>query len=296
MTASTMTRTTAGALGALAAFVIRLSLWGWVAFNVAMVVWIILNSLKTSRDIFANPVGLPSEWMWENFVTAWSVSGLGDAVVNTVVLVTASVLLIMVLSIPAAYALARLGGRSSGPVTTFFAIGMSIPMQAFMVPMVLISVGLSRFMIEWITGAWDARITVAIFYVVLSLPFSIFVLIGYFRSLPAELEEAAALDGASPLRTFLTIMVPLAKPGVTTIAVLNVLTLWNETMIVLLLVPDQKKQTLNVALLNFYSNMQYTSNWGGLFAGVVIVVLPMIALYLWFGRRIVSGMTQGIGK
>ena len=169
-------------------------------------------------------------------------------------------------------------------------------MQAFMVPMVLISVGLSRFMIEWITGAWDPRITVAIFYVVLSLPFSIFVLIGYFRSLPGELEEAAALDGASPMRTFWRIMVPLARPGITTIAVLNVLSLWNETMIVLLLVPDQRKQTLNVALLNFYSNMQYTSNWGGLFAGVVIVVLPMIVLYLWFGRRIVSGMTQGMGK
>ncbi|MER7498587.1 carbohydrate ABC transporter permease [Nonomuraea pusilla] len=283
-------------LGASAIVLIRAGLWLWVLFNLAMVLWVMLNSVKTSRSIFANPVGLPDTWMWENFATAWSASGLGAATLNSVILVTVSVTLIMALSIPAAYAVARLGGRSSGPVATFFAIGMSIPFQAFAVPMVLISVGLSRFMIDWVTGAWDPRVTVALFYVVLSLPFSVFVLIGYFRSLPGELEEAAALDGATPFRTFWQIMAPLARPGITTVAVLNLLTLWNETVIVLMLVPNQRMQTLNVALLNFYSNMQYTSNWGGLFAGVVIVVLPMIVIYLWFGRRIVNGMTQGIGK
>ncbi|WP_051866181.1 carbohydrate ABC transporter permease [Streptosporangium roseum] len=282
--------------GASAIVLIRAGLWLWVLFNLAMVLWVMLNSVKTSRSIFANPVGMPDTWMWENFATAWSTSGLGAAALNSVILVTVSVALIMGLSIPAAYAVARLGGRSSGPVATFFAIGMSIPFQAFAVPMVLISVGLSKFMIDWVTGAWDPRITVALFYVVLSLPFSVFVLIGYFRSLPGELEEAAALDGATPFRTFWQIMLPLARPGITTVAVLNVLSLWNETVIVLMLVPNQRMQTLNVALLNFYSNMQYTSNWGGLFAGVVIVVLPMIVIYLWFGRRIVNGMTQGIGK
>lgn len=285
-----------GVLSLAVAFLIRLALWMWVILNIGMVVWIVLNSLKTSKDIFANPLGLPSQWRWDNFATAWAVSGLGEAAVNTVVLVLVSVLGIMLLSVPAAYALARLGGRSAGAVTSLFAVGMGIPMQAFMVPMVLMSTGLSRFMIEWVTGAWDPRITVALLYVVLSIPFSVFVLTGYFRTLPRELEEAAALDGASPFRTFWRIMVPLARPGLITVVVLNVLSLWNETVIVLLLVPDQSRQTLNVALLNFYSNMQYTSNWGGLFAGVAIVVLPMVLLYLWVGRRIVSGMTQGIGK
>lgn len=278
------------------AYFIKGSLWLWVLINLGMVAWIVLNSLKSSREIFENPVGLPTEWQWENFVTAWVSSGLGEAATNTVVLVLISVTAIMGLSIPAAYAIARLGGRSSGPIGTLFAVGMSIPFQALAVPMVLIGVGLSRFMIEWIVGVWDPRITVTLFYIVLSLPFSVFVLIGYFRSLPSELEEAGAIDGASAFRTFWQIMVPLARPGITTVTVLNVLSLWNETMIVLLLVPNQRMQTLNVALLNFYDNMQYTSNWGGLFAGVTIVVLPMILLYLCLGRRIVSGMTQGIGK
>ncbi|MCD1570569.1 carbohydrate ABC transporter permease [Agromyces mediolanus] len=296
MAAQTARRASSTSLGAVVSSLITASLWLWVLVNLGMVVWIILNSLKSSREIFENPVGLPGEWRWENFATAWVTSGLGEAAINTVVLVVLSVAIIMGLSIPAAYALARLGGRSSGPIGTLFAFGMSIPFQALAVPMVLMGVGIARFMIEWVTGAWDPRITVALFYVVLSLPFSVFVLIGYFRSLPSELEEAGALDGASPFRTFWQIMVPLARPGITTVAVLNVLSLWNETVIVLLLVPNQRMQTLNVALLNFYDNMQYTSNWGGLFAGVTIVVLPMILLYLFLGRRIVSGMTQGIGK
>ncbi|WP_022900064.1 carbohydrate ABC transporter permease [Humibacter albus] len=284
------------ALSTFVTFVLKVSLWGWVAINLAMLVWIFFNSVKSSRDIFANPAGPPTTWEWGNFWTALTTSGLGVAAINTVVLVVVSVAVIMLLSVPAAYALARLGGRSAGPIVSLFSAGMSVPFQAFAVPMVLISVGLSRFMIEWVTGAWDPRITVAIFYVALSLPFSVFVLVGYFRSLPSELEEASALDGAGAFRTFRTVMVPLAKSGITTVTVLNVLGLWNETMIVLLLVPNQGMQTLNVALLNFYSDMQYTSDWGGLFAGVVIVVAPMVLLYFWVGRRVVSGMTEGIGK
>lgn len=276
-------------------FVIKASLWLWVLLNVAMVVWIFFNSVKTPRDIFANP-GLPAGWHWNNFWTALSTSGLGVAALNTVVIVAVSVTAIMGLSLPSAYALGRLGGKSAGPIATLFASGMSVPIQALTVPIVLISAGLSRFMVDWVLGAWDPRITVVLFYVVLSLPFTIFVLVGYFRSLPSELEEAAALDGASPFRTFRTVMLPLARSGITTMVVLNVLSLWNETVIVLLVIPNQGMQTLNVALLNFYTAMQYTSDWGGLFAGVVIVIMPMILLYFFVGRRVISGMTDGLGK
>ncbi|WP_345763080.1 carbohydrate ABC transporter permease [Diaminobutyricibacter sp. McL0608] len=276
-------------------FAIKASLWLWVLFNVAMVVWIFFNSVKTPRDIFANP-GLPASWQWSNYWTALATSGLGIAAVNTVVIVAISVTAIMGLSLPAAYALARLGGKSKGPIATLFASGMSVPIQALTVPLVLISAGLSRFMVEWVFGTWDPRITVVLFYVVFGLPFTVFVLVGYFRSLPAELEEAAALDGAGPFRTFRSVMLPLARSGITTMVVLNVLGLWNETVIVLLLIPNQQMQTLNVALLNFYSAMQYTSDWGGLFAGIVIVIMPMILLYFFVGRRVISGMTEGLGK
>ncbi|MFT4210698.1 MAG: carbohydrate ABC transporter permease [Microbacterium sp.] len=182
------------------------------------------------------------------------------------------------------------------PIRTFFALGMGIPFQMILVPLFLASHSISVFMIDWVTGVWDDRISLVLFYVVLSLPFSVFVLTGFFRTLPSELEEAAALDGASPFRTFRTIMFPLARPGVITVFVLNLVSLWNETVLVLVLVPDPDERTLPAALLNLYNAMQFTSNWGGLFAGIVIVVMPMIILYLWVGRRIIDGMTQGVGR
>jgi ABC-type glycerol-3-phosphate transport system permease component len=164
------------------------------------------------------------------------------------------------------------------------------------VPFFLMSDRLSTFMTNWVTGWWDDRITLVLIYLVLSLPFTVFLMTIYFRSLPTELEESAAIDGAGPARIFLTIMIPLARSGLVTALVLNIIALWNETLFVLVIVGDPQKRTLPAALLGLYNTMQYTSNWGGLFAGIVILVFPMILLYLWVGRRIVQGMTQGALK
>lgn len=275
---------------------IKTLLFVWVAINLAVIGWVILTSLKTTKEIYGEPFGLPASPQWQNFVSAWSVSGLSGAALNSILIVAIASALIVLLAAPAAYVLARVPKLSAVPITSFFALGMGIPFQMVLVPLFLISHELSDFMIDWITGFWDDRITLVLFYVVLSLPFSVFVLTGFFRTLPGELEEAAAIDGASPLRTFATIMFPLARPGITTVFVLNVVSLWNETVLVLVLVPDPDQRTLPAALINLYNAMQFTSNWGGLFAGIVIVVLPMIILYLWVGRRIIDGMTAGIGK
>ncbi|MFT4234054.1 MAG: carbohydrate ABC transporter permease [Microbacterium sp.] len=275
---------------------IKTLLVAWCAINLLVVAWVVVTSLKTTKEIYNAPFALPVSPQWQNFVTAWSVSGLGSAAINSVVIVAVSSVLIVALAAPAAYVLARIPRASAVPITTFFALGMGIPFQTVLVPLFLTSHGLSSFMIDWITGVWDDRVSLVLFYVVLSLPFSVFVLTGFFRTLPGELEEAAALDGASPSRTFATIMFPLARPGLTTVFVLNVVSLWNETVLVLVLVPDPQERTLPAALLNLYNTMQFTANWGGLFAGIVIVVMPMIILYLWVGRRIIDGMTQGVGK
>lgn len=268
----------------------------WVVFNLLVVLWVVLTSLKTTREIYSAPFALPRVPQWQNFVSAWSLSGLGGAALNSIVIVAVSSVLIIVVASPAAYALGRIRRRSAAPLTTFFAVGMGIPFQAVLVPLFLVSNSVSQFMVDWVTGVWDDRITLVLIYVVLSLPFSVFVLTGFFRQLPSEVEESAALDGASPLRTFTRIMFPLARPGIVTVFVLNVVSLWNETVLVLVLVPDPERRTLPPALLDLYNAMQFTNDWGGLFAGIVIVVMPMVILYLWVGRRIVDGMTQGIGR
>ena len=275
---------------------VRAVLWIWVSMMVILTLWVVVSSLKTTREIFANPFGLPKSPQWRNYSLAWSVSGFGQAAFSSVTVVAAAALLTMVLATPASYVLARTDRRSASRVITYFAIGMGIPAQALVVPFFLMSNDLSTFMTDWVTGWWDDRISLVLIYIVMSLPFTVYLLTMYFRSLPTEIEEAAAVDGAGPTRTFVEIMLPMARHGLVTALVLNIVALWNETLFVLIIVGDPQQRTLPATLLELYNTMQYTSNWGGLFAGIVILVMPMIVLYLWAGRRIVQAMTQGALK
>jgi ABC-type glycerol-3-phosphate transport system permease component len=263
---------------------------------VILTLWVVVSSLKTDREVFSNPFGLPKSPQWRNYSLAWSVSGFGQAAFSSVTVVAAAALLTMVIATPAAYVLARVERRSASRIITYFAVGMGIPAQALVVPFFLMSNDLSTFMTDWVTGWWDDRISLVLIYIILSLPFTVYLLTMYFRSLPTEIEEAAAVDGAGPTRTFVEIMVPLARHGLVTALVLNIVALWNETLFVLIIVGDPQQRTLPATLLELYNTMQYTSNWGGLFAGIVILVMPMILLYLWAGRRIVQAMTQGALK
>lgn len=283
-------------LDALLCAVVKTGLWLWVSMLVILTVWVVVSSFKTDREVFANPFGLPKSPQWRNYRLAWSVSGFGRAAFSSVTVVAAAALLTMVLATPASYVLARVDRRSATRIITYFAVGMGIPAQALVVPFFLMSNDLSTFMTDWVTGWWDDRISLVLIYIVLSLPFTVYLLTMYFRSLPTEIEEAAAVDGAGPTRTFVEIMLPLARHGLVTALVLNIVALWNETLFVLIVVGDPQQRTLPATLLELYNTMQYTSNWGGLFAGIVILVMPMILLYLWAGRRIVQAMTQGALK
>ena len=129
------------------------------------------------------------------------------------------------------------------------------------------------------------------------MPFTVFLLTGFFRSLPSELEEAAALDGASPMATFWRVMVPVARGGLVTALVLQIISNWNETLIALALLQNTNKYTLPLALIAFVQEQTYSgANWGGLFAGLCIVIIPMLVVYLWLGRRLSEGLTLGVGK
>ncbi|MEV4515212.1 carbohydrate ABC transporter permease [Dactylosporangium sp. NPDC049525] len=267
----------------------------WVAFNIFLLVWIVLTSLKRSKDVFDAPYQLAAAPQWDNYVSAWSVAEFGTAFANSVLIVGISAVLVVGLAAPAAYMLSRARTRSAGPLTTFFAIGMGIPLQAVIIPIFVLMQNISSFCNEQF-GWWDDRLSLGMIYVATSLPFAVFLLTGFFQSLPEELEEAAALDGASTLRIFGRVMLPLAQPGLITALVLTTVSLWNETLLALVLIVDTDQQTLPQALLGLYGTMQYTSNWGGLFAGLVVVVLPVVLAYWWAGRRIIEGLTVGAGK
>jgi N-acetylglucosamine transport system permease protein len=264
-------------------------IWLWVAFNIFLIGWIGVASLKPSREIFSRDgaLALPTELRWENYVNAWQASRFDIATLNTVVVVLTASAVVVALAAPAAYVLSRSVVRSAGAMTTFFAIGMGIPLQAVLVPLFL--------MTNWL-GLADSLFGLGIVYVAISLPFTVFLLTGFFRSLPSELEEAAALDGASGIRTFVGVMLPLAQPGIVTALTLNVVLLWNETLLALVLITDNSQYTLPRALLSLYGTMQYTGNWGGLFAGSIIVAAPVLLIFAILSRRIIEGMTLGASK
>ncbi|MGV9301237.1 carbohydrate ABC transporter permease [Amycolatopsis sp. NPDC003676] len=265
--------------------------WLFTAGNLLVLYWLITASFKTPVEIFTKPFALPYQWFhvgkpFRNFVYAWNNAGFGDAVLSTVVLVGLATIATVAISAPCAYALTRLGVRGSGVLTNGVAIGMGVPFQTVIIPLF---VAFSEIHL-------DNQYGLFVLYVALSIPFTVFLLTGFFRSLPDEIEEAATLDGASPVRVFVSVVLPLARGGVITALTLNAIGLWNETLLAIVFLKDQAHFTLSRALFTFYGAASYQSEYGGLIAGVAIVVLPMLLLYVVLARRIITGLTLGAGK
>jgi N-acetylglucosamine transport system permease protein len=266
--------------------------WLFTAFNLLVLYWLVTAAFKTPVEIFTKPFALPMRWFQlgrplRNFDYAWNQAGFGHAFLVTVGLVAVSTAAIVAVSAPAAYALTRLGVRGSDGLTNVIAIGMGVPFQTVIIPLFVAMAKLH--LTNNLFGLF-------MIYVGVSIPFTVFLLTGFFRSLPEELEEAAAIDGASPLRTFASIMLPLARGGLITALILNAIGLWNETLLAIVFLQDNATFTLARALFTFYGAASYQSEYGGLIAGVAIVVLPMLVLYVVLARRIITGLTLGAGK
>ncbi|MCX5414100.1 carbohydrate ABC transporter permease [Streptomyces sp. NBC_00059] len=262
--------------------------WLVVGFNVLAGLWVLLSSLKTANEIFTDPWQLPDALQWGNYARAWTSGLFGQAFLNTVLVVGGTALGTLLLAAPAAYVLSRITTRFNGGFTLFFVLGLGIPAQVVMLPLFVV---MNQLLLV------DSLFGLIIVYVATSLPFAVFFLTGFFSTLPVELEEAASLDGASPLRTFVQVMLPLARGGLVTVLILNVIQHWGETVFALVFIQTTDHQTLPLALLGFLQQMQYNgADWGGLFAGVAMVILPVLACYVWLGRRIIEGMTVGSVK
>lgn len=263
-------------------------LWAFVALNVAWMVWMVVQAFRDTRSILDDPWGLPTSLDPVNFVTAWTVGDFATATMNSVATTVVSSFLTVALAAPAAYYLARVENRFTGSLTVYFVLGLGIPAQVIVIPL---------FVMLNAVYLTDSLVGLNLVYVGVSMPFTVFLLIAFFRSLPRELEEAAALDGLTAARTFLRITLPLAKGGILTAFVLQVIAHWNETLLALTLLQSTDRYTLPVALISFIQQQTYSgADWGGLFAGLCIVVLPMLAVYLWLGRRLTEGLTLGMGK
>jgi N-acetylglucosamine transport system permease protein len=262
-------------------------LGAWAAFTIFAFVWVILTSFKTNQQLFANVWSLPTHIEWKNYVKAWNVVRMKDYFINSVVVVTLATLAIVTISAPASYVLSRVPFKSRELLTSFFTSGMGVPRVLLLVPLFMLMNNLKL---------TDSLFGLGIVYVAISLSFTILLLTAFFATLPTELEEAAAIDGASPFATFWRVMLPLAGPGISTAFTFNFIWLWKEYFWALVLISTDSKRTISLGLYSLQGSMQYSADWVGLFAGCVIVMVPTLILYFVMSERIMSGITVGAIK
>jgi N-acetylglucosamine transport system permease protein len=284
MAASTRNRSLARPLGLAGLYAVLL---GYAAVVVLPMIWLLYTSLKNNREIFASAWKLPEVPHWENFVHAWVRAGIGRYFLNSALVTAISVALIILVSAMAAYALTRFSFRGNRVIFYAFLAGLMIPSQLALVPL---------FFLVNAMGLLDTYAGLILVYISFSLPFTIFVLSGFFRTLPHELAEASLIDGCTHIQAFWRVMLPLARPALVTAAIFNFLGIWNEYLFALVLISSERLRTLPLGLANLLMVTHYENDWGALFAGLVMVMIPTVLVYSLLQGQITKGITVGALK
>ena len=252
--------------------------------------WLAESSFKTNREIFGNvwafPV-TPLKAALANYGKAWNLSHMSVYFSNSVIVTLMSVLLVVLVSSPAAYALSRVQFPGNSLLSYYFIAGLGLPFQLILVPLFVMLAKLH--LANTLQG-------LILTYVGVSVPFTILLLTSFFRTLPSELEDAGAIDGCSEFGIFWRIMMPLAGPGLFTAAIFNFVSIWNEFLLAKLIINTDALKTLPLGVMSIRSSMQYTADWSGLFAAVVIVIIPNFLAYMLFSERIMAGLTLGSSR
>jgi N-acetylglucosamine transport system permease protein len=259
----------------------------WTLLVVLPLLWTVLTAFKTDQEIFTSPWSLPTTLHWDNFARAWTEGSIGAYFLNSLLVVACSTVLVMLLGAMVAYVIARYEFPGRNVIYYGFVTGMTFPIFLALVPL---------FFVVRNVGLLGSYLGLILVYTAYALPFTVFFLVGFFRTLPGELIEASMLDGCSHAGAFFRIMLPLAKPGIISVGIFNVLGLWNQYMLPLVLMPDQEHYVLSQGLAVLAANQGYRSDWSALFAGLVIAILPVLAVYVVFQRRIQEGLSVGAFK
>ena len=259
-------------------------LLGWTVMVVVPFAWALLASLKTSREIFGSPWSLPAAFQWSNFARAWD-KGVGEYLLNSIVVVTGGVVLTMLFGSMAAYVLARYRFPGNRLIFYLFAAGMMFPVFLAIVPLFFVVKNLGML------STYQGLILV---YVAYSLPFTVFFMHAFFRTLPTSIAEAAFLDGCSHTGVFFRVMLPMARPGLLSIGIFNVLGQFNQFVLPSFLSPERPVLAQGIATL--LASQRYEGDWGALFAALTIAMVPVVVVYLLFYRQVQAGLTSGTLK
>ncbi|MCW3840660.1 carbohydrate ABC transporter permease [Micromonospora yasonensis] len=257
----------------------------WAALTALPLLWMFLSSFKSDGEILSDPWGLPGALRFENWARAWTEAHIGQYFLNSGVVVAGSLTLTMLFGAAAAYVFARYEFRGRQIVYYLFVGGMMFPVFLALVPLFLVvrNVGLGN--------TWTGLILV---YAAYSLPFTVFFMTAFFRTLPTSIAEAALIDGCGHFRLFFRVMLPMARPGLISVAIFNFLSQWNQFILPQVLMQgEDSKPVLAQGLAALAVSQGYQGDFSGLFAGLTIATLPVLAVYVAFQRQIQTGLTAG---
>lgn len=258
---------------------------GFTLLTVGPLAWLVYSSFKPHPDIVRNIFSLPTQLYLENYTQAWKLGNLGIYSLNSLFFSITGTLISTILSLAAGYGIAKFGYRISGPIYAFFLMGLLLTVHSILVPLFVMEVKL---------GIADTRLGVLLPYIAFRLPFLVFLATAFIKGLPNEIEEAAIIDGASYLKVFWHVILPMSRPVVATMLIFCFLANWNEFIFVFVLTSKTALRTLPVGINAFAGGM--TRDYGMQFAALVIGTLPMIVFYAFFHKRLAQGFASGALK
>ena len=261
----------------------------WVIFTFVLLGWVLAASLVTTKEIFAGQaLKFPTGLHFENYEKAWSSQNVSVFFTNSLVYASISCVLLILICAPCAYALSRFKFKGNKLIQTGFVSAMGVPAIMLILPLFCLvsQMGLLK------TLATN-RIVLVFLYVGIIIPYTTIFLLTFFSNISKSFEEAAAIDGCTPTKTFWKIMLPMAQPGIITVTIFNFITVWNEYFLSLIFANGDKMRPVAVGLYSMINSMKYTGDYAGMFAAVIIVFLPTFFLYIFLSEKIIVGVTGG---
>lgn len=249
------------------------------------IIWLMVNSFKSNKELFYNTWGMPEALQLDNYVRAISKGNIGSSYISSVFITSIAVFLTVFFGAMVSYGITRLRFKGVEMIRGLFSMGMSIPAYAVIIPMFAMFNQMKLL---------DSFTSVIIAHVVFAFPITIYILTGFFLTIPSELEEAFIVDGCTMLKGYFKIILPIAKPSIATVSVINFITVWNDLLFPQIFLTTMSKMPLPVILTQF-ADLD-SVDYSGMLAAVVMTVIPTIAVYVFLHDKIIEGMTAGAVK
>ncbi len=245
----------------------------------------ILSSFKTTREIFQHPFSLPTHFLLANYRTVWVDRGFGRYMANSLLVTLIAMAFALLLGSMAAYGLSRYQYRLRTILYMLFLSGIMLPLKAAIIPLFMLIKGM---------GLMNTRASIILIFLAMGLPSTVFILSGFMRSIPLELEHAARIDGCNDWSIFQRVILPVTTPAIALVTIYNAVPLWNDFFFPLVFLQSDRLKTLPVGLTTFFG--QYSTNWSLLFTGLSIAIIPMLLLYVFMSGYFIRGLTAGAIK